>query len=320
MSRNIGYMIFSATALSFGTAWAAQRPSTFTSFDVPGATVTAPQGISADGAVVGAFVDSGGKQHGFLLRGGTFTTIDYAGALSTGLRGINSQGDIVGAHVDTTGLPGGGNRGFLLRNGAFTDVNYPGHLNTIAVKINDSGQIVGCYHDTDTMGTMHGFVFSDGNYSALDGSWGGLNEPASMNNGIMPDGSVTAGLWTDMMTGVTHGYLASNGAFAPFDFPFSIATNAWDMSASGEVVGTYTDAAKKVHGFLLSLGDSVATFGASPQLGMGGPFTFLSINYPGATVTQALGINSRGDVVGSYVDTAGKTHGFFLSRASHRGD
>jgi len=315
MSRNIASIVFWAATLSFGTALAAQRPSTFTSFDFPGATTTGAQGINGDGAVVGFYVDSGGKQHGFLLSAGTFTTLDYPGALSTGARGINSQGDIVGVHTDATGLPGGGARGFLLRNGAFTDVNYPGHLNTIPVKINDNGQIVGCYHDNDTMGSMHGFVFGDGNYTALDGSWGGLTEPASMNNGLTPDGSVIAGLWTDMMTGVTHGYLASNGAFAPFDFPFSISTNAWDMSPAGEVVGTYTDAAKKVHGFLLILGDSVATFGANPQFGMGGPFTFLSIDYPGATVTQPLGVNSRGDIAGSYVDSAGKTHGFLLSRA-----
>jgi len=37
-----------------------------------------------------------------------------------------------------------------------------GHLNTIPVKISSEGVIVGCYHDTDTMGTMHGWVRSEG--------------------------------------------------------------------------------------------------------------------------------------------------------------
>jgi uncharacterized membrane protein len=190
-------------------------------------------------------------------------------------------------------------------------VNYPGHLNTIPVKITDSGQVVGCYHDTDTMGTMHGFLFN-GTYSALDGSWGGLNVPATMNNGVMPDGSIVAGLYTDMMTNITRGYVAGNGVFAPFDFPFSISTAVWDMNPSGDIVGTYTDTAKKTHGFLLRLGDSFATFGLTS---LSGPFDFVSIDYPGATTTQAIGINSRGDLVGSYVDSAGKTHGYFLSRA-----
>jgi len=311
MSRNIGYMIFWATAWAFGTAWAAQRPSIFTSFDVPGATSTTAWGINADGAVVGAYVDSAGKQHGFLLSAGDFTTIDYPGALSTSARAINAQGDIAGNHVDVTGLPGGGSRGYLLRQGVIIDVNYPGHMNTIPQRINDNGQIVGCYHDNDTMGSMHGFLFSGGNYSDL-------STQASMNNGVMPDGGVFAGLYTDMMTGVGHGYLASTGAFAPFDFPFSTLTWAWDMNPSGEIVGQYTDAAKKGHGFLLSLGNSIATFGANPQIGMGGSFSFVSIDFPGATTTNAYGINSKGDIVGSYVDSAGKTHGFFLSRVSHR--
>jgi probable HAF family extracellular repeat protein len=179
-------------------------------------------------------------------------------------------------------------------------------MNTIPQRINDNGQIVGCYHDTDTMGTMHGFLFSGGNYSDL-------STPASMSNGVMPDGGVFAGLYTDMMTGVGRGYLASTGAFAPFDFPFSTLTWAWDMNPSGEIVGQYTDTTKKGHGFLL--GDSVATFGANPQGGMGGTFSFVSIDFPGATTTNAYGINSHGDIVGNYLDAAGKTHGYFLSRA-----
>ncbi len=313
MSRNTVCLILCTMAVSFSPA-IAQRPSTFTSFDFPGATATNADGINADGAVVGWYMDSAGKQHGYLLSAGSFTSIDYPGAMvSVIARGINDQGDIVGTHIDAAGLPGGGPRGYLLRAGAFTDVNYPGHLNTIPQRINNAGQIVGCYHDTDTMGTMHSFLFSGGNYSDL-------STPASMHNGLTPDGSVTAGLYTDMMTGLGHGYLSSGGNIAPFDFPFSASTQVWDMNASGEVVGLYTDAAKKTHGFLLSLGDAVATFGITPQGGMNGAFDFVSIDYPGATLTQAVGINSRGDVVGGYVDSAGKMHGFLLSRTRRLAD
>ena len=85
-----------------------------------------------------------------------------------------------------------------------------------------------------------------------------------------------------------------DGNFAPFDFPDSISTQAWDMNPSGEVVGIYADTAAKAHGFLLSHGE------------------FVSIDYPGAKATRAFGINPQGDVVGSYVDAAGKTHAFLL--------
>jgi hypothetical protein len=86
------------------------------------------------------------------------------------------------------------------------------------------------------------------------------------------------------------------------------------LNPSGELVGQYTDPAKKGHGFLLRLGDAVDTFGANLEGGVGGSFYFVSIDFPGATTTNAYGINSRGDIVGNYVDGAGKTHGFFPSR------
>src|SRR5437773_4169144 len=53
---------------------------TFTTIDVPGATLTNAIGINAHGQIVGAFTDAGGAFHGFLLDGGTFTPADPPGA------------------------------------------------------------------------------------------------------------------------------------------------------------------------------------------------------------------------------------------------
>ena len=321
MSRNKAFMTFFAVMLSLGIGLAEERPSTsFVSLDFPGAVSTSASGINAEGDVVGGYTDKAGTTHGFLLRGGRWTSIDYPGAISTGLRGINRQGDMVGTHVDTPGLPGGGVHGFLLQNGDFTDVNYPGHMNTIPVRITEDGQIVGCYHDTDTMGTMHGFVFNNGEYTALDGSYQNIDVPASMNNGVTSDAGALAGLYTDMMTGTTHGYVVTGGVFAPFDFPFSRLTAAWDMNRFGDIVGVYTDTSKNGHGFLLTSGDSDSDSDASLQSGLKGPFNFVSVDYPGAATTSAFGINSRGDVVGSYVDSAKTTHAFLLRRARRRLD
>ena len=41
-------------------------------------------------------------------------------------------------------------------------------------------------------------------------------------------------------------------------------------------------------------------------------YRFLSIDFPDATTTQVFGINERADIVGSYVDASGNTHGFSL--------
>src|SRR5207247_2950575 len=42
------------------------------------------------------------------------------------------------------------------------------------------------------------------------------------------------------------------------------------------------------------------------------PGAFTTIDYPGAVFTQALSINPRGDIVGSYVDSGNVEHGFLL--------
>jgi hypothetical protein len=42
------------------------------------------------------------------------------------------------------------------------------------------------------------------------------------------------------------------------------------------------------------------------------PYAYFSIHHPDALATTASGINARGDIVGSYVDGAGVSHGFVL--------
>ena len=41
--------------------------------------------------------------------------------------------------------------------------------------------------------------------------------------------------------------------------------------------------------------------------------TFSSIDYPGATLTIAYGVNRSGEIVGTYNDVSNVTHGFLLS-------
>jgi hypothetical protein len=77
------------------------------------------------------FVDTAGRQHGFVLKHGSFTTIDYPGAGTTAAIGINSQGDIVGSHSDDTSGSPSALHGFLLRQGTFTTLTYPGRLGLI---------------------------------------------------------------------------------------------------------------------------------------------------------------------------------------------
>jgi hypothetical protein len=309
MFRNTACTILWSIAISFGTAKAAD---TFVSFDVPGATSTRAIGINAEGAVVGDFVDSTGT-HGYLLRAGSFTKIDYPGAALTNAKGINSQGDIVGSHYDNTSGAPSAIHGYLLHQGNFTDLTYPGKLGLIPQRINDAGQIVGCNHDNDLGPSMHGFLYSSG-------AWSQLSMEMSMHNGILPDGSLMVGLYTDPTTNTSRAYISSGDNVAGFDFPFGISTRAWDINPSGEVVGEYTDAAKATHGYLLTRPAIDLTFGTTPVAGGPTSYNFISIDYPGAKTTFAYGVNPSGHIVGAYVDTAGKQHGFLLVRGRQRRD
>jgi len=56
--------------------------------------------------------------------------------------------------------------------------------------------------------------------------------------------------------------------------------------------------------------------GAASNLLADGP-NFTAIDFPGATSTQAWGINLSGDIIGFYVSADKATHGFLLSRGQY---
>src|SRR5271169_5904638 len=45
-------------------------------------------------------------------------------------------------------------------------------------------------------------------------------------------------------------------------------------------------------------------------------FNFETINFPGATVTRALGLNNLGDIVGDYIDISNVRHGYLLHQGN----
>ena len=147
------------TSLRGGAVRAAPE-LTYTSLDVPDATLTTASGINARGDVVGLYRDANNRVHGFLLRDGAFTTIDvpFQGVVNTEARGISPDGDIVGTYrlagerpVDIHGF-------LLTKHGEFIRADFPGHKNTIPQRISPDGTIYGCYHDDDTMGSMKGMA------------------------------------------------------------------------------------------------------------------------------------------------------------------
>jgi hypothetical protein len=129
------------------------KKGAFTSFDPPGAISSTASTVNPSGAIVGAYTDSSGVTHGYLLYHGTFATIDFAGATFTFAGGNNPAGDIVGTYRDSANVF----HSFLLSNGVFTSFDPPGTVGfSDAAGINPGGTIVGIYFDAG--GVEHGFI------------------------------------------------------------------------------------------------------------------------------------------------------------------
>jgi probable HAF family extracellular repeat protein len=93
MRRSLLPAVLSLSLLLSALVSAQDASYTFTTRDVPGATLTHANGINPAGLIVGTFDfgDATGA-HGFLKNGATFTTIDVPGATSTSANGINLAG------------------------------------------------------------------------------------------------------------------------------------------------------------------------------------------------------------------------------------
>lgn len=222
---------------------------TFTTFDVPnGVGGTQPEGINDTSEVTGTYYDATtGLEPGF-LRHPDGSVVDIVPPNSGGYteaNGINNSGTIVGRYYgNTPGL-----QGFLFSNGNYSTIDVPGATDTSLFGINNLGDIVGDY--IDASGATHAFLLSNGSFTTID-------FPGSANTnaqGINDTGEIVA---STVVANVRHGYLFSNGNFTQIDFPGASpagsgaplsGTDVHGISASGVIVGTYTDTAGVIHGF-----------------------------------------------------------------------
>jgi hypothetical protein len=312
--------------------------STYTNFDVPGATKLYPYGVNNSGAATGTYLDSAGLAHGFLFQpDGTVTTFDTSGGHTTPLA-INGPGKIAGYYTtDATR-----NHGFL-RNlaGGMTTLNEPSALcfGTQAMSLNDAGQIAGVYWDATTC-TQHGFLRDAlGNYTSFDVPGGDavLSAYVTQNGEIAGTyaSSVTllggytrdtSGNLTTFAVSVTNAYDTSvNGINASGEITgiysllgvtgpqtyvrdaagniTTFTVNGWTSTAgikdSGDIVGSYLDSSTLTsYGWLRNTAGTITSF-KDPAAGGG----FYAGTYP-------LSVSGNGKVAGYYVDSALKVHGF----------
>ena len=209
----------------------------------------------------------------------------------TQLLGINDHGIIAGYHGDenTEMTP---NQGFTLKiddnKPRFTDENFPGSVQTQVIGIDHAGDTVGFY--IDTAGATHGFLKpNDKDAITIDMPGTTFNQLLGINNK-----GQDAGYFQDA-AGLQHAYVRKkDGSFLVLALP-QPSSQATGVNDKGTVVGflqtSPTDTKSK--GFILEKNGKLTELQA-----------------PGSSFTQALGVNNSDDVVGSYVDANGVTHGF----------
>jgi uncharacterized membrane protein len=233
------------------------------------------------------------------------------------------------------GWAGGERRGSDSANFQFITLDVPSvYFGAAAYGINDEGLVSGDYSDTN--GDFHGFLWKDGNYVTVDatGDWvdtdfGGVNDEGfvigSYDNGLDESYATLYNphhqVWTafpeisgfpwsagsavnnrgvavgfaECSCGTNTCWICDGTNYSFFVVPASIGSEfgtwATGINDRDEVAGYYSDPSGAFHGFLK------------------GGTSLVTIDVPGATGTQAYGLNDECDVVG-WSWTSGPASGF----------
>jgi len=157
--------------------------------------------------------------------------------------------------------------GFLYSNGTFTYFDYPGQTVTVPTGINDSGLIVGYYGQF----SVYGFLYDGTTFTTLqDGS-----NTATYTDGINNAGDVVGGAGSIF---ATKGFELHNGHYRTLNVPGQyVYVYGAGINNVGQIVG-WTDN----DGFVCRHGRC--------QI----------MNFPGASKTEAEGLNDSGVIVGWY--------------------
>jgi hypothetical protein len=255
----------------------------------------------------------------------------------TNLLGINNEGLIAGFYG--SGNMGDPNQGFLLipiGSGTFIPEDFPSSsqdpvtgnqvLQTQLTGLNDNGLVVGYFYNTNNgvpVDNQFGFyerngVFTEVNNPNTPGLFGnpGPNANVLIENQLIGvnDFNIAVGFYLDA-SGLSHGYTydINTGMFsANIDDPVALkgvggvggSTVTAAINNEGDIVGFYTDtgptnaANAVIHGFLDNHG------------------VFTTVDAPGASETELLGLNDLGIAVGFDI-VNGVTHGIIYNTNTH---
>jgi hypothetical protein len=187
------------------------------------------------------------------------------------------------------------NRGYTLRDSTYRDENFPGSAQTQVTGLNNSNITVGFWADAagDNFGfySIGGRWFRSANYPVGDPAQPSVDQLLGVN-----DADVAVGFYTDT-NGVNHGYSYNIRArrYETITVDGDSNVTAAAINNVGAVAGFATNAAGTTEGYLELPGGNV-----------------IHLNVPGASSTQALGVNNRDEVVGDYTTGSSTTPNGFI--------
>ncbi|MBO0729128.1 MAG: hypothetical protein J2P57_07700, partial [Acidimicrobiaceae bacterium] len=225
----------------------------------------------------------------------TFRTIDnQADPTFNQLLGINTSNVISGYFG--SGQAGHPNKGYVVKSpyaqANFTAENFPGSGQTQVTGLNNKNDTVGFWVKN---GIQRDFVEWNGSFTSYHDPntpnvAGSVNQLLGIN-----DAGIAVGFYVDA-NGVAHP-VKLNQATGHFTTirRAAIGKNSFatGINDHGDITG-FTMNNSGTYGWLIK-GNNVTTF-----------------QFPGSLPTTPLGINQNDEIVGSFVDNAGNTHGFTL--------
>jgi hypothetical protein len=225
--------------------------------------------------------------------------VDLTGVTVTQAIGINAEGDIVGRYqMGTVG------HGFLLSEGTLTTIDYPGGISGTASPqgISSDGVVVGLYTDHGTIAGGDAFrtrAFlrdASGNFTAID--FPGAENTFAIK--LTPRGQVVGCYhhqgkdFAVSGGGTMHGYAYENGTYESFSVPGTMHNG---IARHGRlIVGVWWPSPIEFHAYKVADGD------------------YQLLDIPNSISSDARDVNSSGEIVGFFVDSANNTHGFLLKK------
>ena len=230
------------------------------------------------------------------------------------LLGINNEGVIAGYFG--SGTKGHPNKGYELlppfAQNDYRNENFPHSVQTQVIGLNDRGVTVGFWskmNNANLINDNFGFYSVGGHFYNVNFPTG-FNANPPVNNLLgVNNNDIAVGFYTNA-NGSNRGYeynintkkftrvLPPGFQGNPTPSP---SLTAAGINNHGDVAGFYNKTSAQVDGFLLRDGQ------------------FITLAVPGATMTQAFGVNDNCDVVGAYTTGSGnnaQTHGF-VWRSGH---